>query len=418
VAIGSGFATGTGLSIPSFHWLSWARCAPAAVALLLAGSARASAPDLYGYGARSSALAGAGAADASGYDAAWANPAGLAYAPRLRLTVGWVQGGSSLRMDGDDRSVEATRGVLVGAALPLPFTGALRERLAFGIGLYLPSGVLNRALAPFPDQPRLALLESRSQVVSVLTALSVRLLPNLSIGAGLSTLAALTGEIHLQPDSAGHISSLVTEQLAWAFSPVIGVRWQPIDELRLGLTGHGVSRDDYELRITSELGSLLPIGLPVLRLGGTAQYDPLQLQAEGALRLRGWLTVLAGATYKRWSDFPLPTTNATAATPAQPDTGYHDTVVPRAALEASTDWGNAKVQLRAGYFFEMSPAPRDAPVLLDADRHVFCAGAGLTWPLGTGALQLDAFAQWHKLAGSPRASGQLLVAGATLGVDL
>ena len=103
---------------------------PGALALLAAVGVGASVPDLHGYGARSSALAGTGAADASGYDAAYANPAGLVEADRPRLTLGWVQGATSLRMDGVDRPAAPASGALLGTALPLPFTGALRDRLA------------------------------------------------------------------------------------------------------------------------------------------------------------------------------------------------------------------------------------------------------------------------------------------------
>jgi len=49
---------------------------------------------------------------------------------------------------------------------------------------------------------------------------------------------------------------------------------------------------------------------------------------------------------------------------------------------------------------------------------VRCAGAGLTLPLGEGALQIDAFGQLHVLAGSARTSGRILVGGLTVGIDL
>ena len=56
--------------------------------------------DAYGLGARSSALAGAGASDASGWEATWSNPAGLADAERRRFSLGWVLGSSALQLQG------------------------------------------------------------------------------------------------------------------------------------------------------------------------------------------------------------------------------------------------------------------------------------------------------------------------------
>ena len=387
-------------------------------AALAATQARASVPDAFGFGARSPALAGTGAATATGFDATWANPAGLTEAGRLRLTIGWVQGGSSLTLDGAARSVDATSGAIVGAAVPLPFTGALEDRVALGIGLFFPARLLNHALVPFPDQARLALLDSRTQVVSATGALAVKLLPRLSVGLGLMALATLGGEIALQPDPGGRIVSSVNERLEWSAAPLVGVRYRPLDDLRLALTFRGASRSGFNLRITNTLGPVLPIGVPTLLIAGTAQYDPLQLQAEGALRIADWLSASAGATFKRWSAFPLPTENVTPHTPAQPGTGFHDTVVPRAALEVTRSWGRQRLQGRVGYLFEMTPSPPDSPALVDADRHVLCAGGGLTLPVGDGALQIDLFAQWHGLAGSARASGRVLVGGLTVGIDL
>src|SRR5262249_14919980 len=99
-----------------------------AALLVLVGfcaTASASEPDLFGMGARSGALAGAGAADAEGYDAAYLNPAGLVGPTRRRLTVGYVGARYHLSLLGMDRSVDNTDGLVLGADLPLPFGGVL-----------------------------------------------------------------------------------------------------------------------------------------------------------------------------------------------------------------------------------------------------------------------------------------------------
>ena len=68
--------------------------------LTLTSTARASEPELFGLGPRAGALAGLGAADAEGYDATYANPAGLVGPTRRRLTIGYVGGAYHLRLDG------------------------------------------------------------------------------------------------------------------------------------------------------------------------------------------------------------------------------------------------------------------------------------------------------------------------------
>src|SRR5581483_7531066 len=93
-------------------------------ALALAGAtAGASEPDLFGLGARSSAMGATGVADAK----------------RARLTFGYVLARYRLSLDGAHRPVDATDGVVFGAAIPLPFGGVMAERLAIGIAFYSPT---------------------------------------------------------------------------------------------------------------------------------------------------------------------------------------------------------------------------------------------------------------------------------------
>ena len=145
----------------------------------------------------------------------------------------------------------------------------------------------------------------------------------------------------------------------------------------------------------------------------------MQAALEGAFQVARWLRVDAGATWKHWSSYENPVENATLGAPPQAPPGYHDTVVPRVAGEATLRRGRLELAARLGYFFEWSPAP-DGPMraLLDADRHVVTAGGGLTWMGRTFSFQLDLFGQWHHLAESSRLGGDLGVFGATVGVDL
>jgi long-chain fatty acid transport protein len=88
---------------------------------------------MFGFGARSPALAATGVASADDFETIYLNPAGLADVKRKRLSAGTLIGDFSL--DGVDRDVNRATGVEVGSAFPLPFGGALRGR----IGLASPS---------------------------------------------------------------------------------------------------------------------------------------------------------------------------------------------------------------------------------------------------------------------------------------
>jgi long-chain fatty acid transport protein len=385
----------------------------------LSRPARASEPELFGLGARAGAMAGLGAADAEGYDAAYANPAGLIGPTRRRLTLGYVGGIYHLRLDGARRQVDNTSGVIIGADLPIPFGGILRDRVALGLAFYFPTGLINRASDGFPDDTRLALLDDRTQVVSALVGVGVRVHRRVSVGVGVLALAALIGEISIRPDAGGRITTIAEEQLVASFTPIVGIRAVATDRLNLGLVFRGESRSRYDIDIKNSLGTLLPIQIPTLRIAGTSQYDPLQLQLEASLRANHWLRLDLGATWKHFSTYTNPVENATAGAPDQPSPDYHDTIVPRAGGEAVGHWGRVALTARLGYFFEWSPAPQGPDrVLLDADRHVITGGGGLEYHGRLISIELDAFAQWHHLAGNPRATGDFAVFGGTFGIDL
>jgi long-chain fatty acid transport protein len=401
--------------------LSGSRASQAAlmVALVVGGVAsvgKASEPEMMGMGARGAAMAGTGVADAEGYDATYTNPAGIVGPTRRRLTIGWMYGGYRLRLDGADHPVDATQGLILGAALPVPFGGVLRDRVAIGLGFYFPFGLINRARAPFPETPRLAVLDAHTQVISILAAVAARVHERVSVGVGVLALAGLVGTIELAPDASGRIVTASEEQLIASYAPIVGVRVRAAHAVRVGVTFRGESKSTYDIAVKSQLGSAIPLELPTFRIAGTAQFDPLQIAAETALAPLPWLTIDVGVTWKHWSAFELPTRNATAGAPPQSGTGFHDTAVPRVAGEGTARWSHWTLRGRAGYFFEWSPA--GGAVLLDADRHVVTAGLGIEWSGSVTALQLDLFGQWHHLQSSTRTSGDIGVCGASFGVDL
>ncbi len=385
----------------------------------VATAAAASEPELFGMGARSGAMAGTGVADAEGYDAAYSNPAGLVGATRRRLTVGYVLGRYHLSLDGQHQHVDPTDSLLLGAAVPLPFGGVMKDRLALGFAFHLPIGLVNRAQDGTPTTPRLALLNDRTQVVSVLVALGARVSRRVTVGAGVLALAALVGTITIKPDPAGNITTVAEEQLVVGYAPVLGVRVDVMRWLKLGAVFRGESKSTYDINVKNSLGNVLPIPLPVLHIAGTAQFDPMQAAVEASFRPKPWLVLDGGVTWKHWSSYPSPVDNATPGAPPQSPPNFQDTAVPRVAGEAIWERGPFRLAGRLGYYFEWSPAPQGGGrVLLDANRHVITAGLGGEWHGRLTTLVLDTFGQWHHLDGNPNAAGDFGVFGFTFGVDL
>lgn len=402
--------------------------------------AAASPLELFGFGGRSPALAGTGATDAAGFDSTYLNPAGLADIPRKRLTLGYLVGDFHLALDGRGTGTDLARGLTIGAALPLPLGGALRRRVGLGVGIFVPTGTLARVRVPFPGQPVYSLLETRSQIIGILVSAGVRLGDHVRVGGGILALAALRGSIFIHVDAANHVSSSADQRLIAQYAPVLGaIADVPHHPVRVSLVLRGPSRSDYDIEVTNDLATQLPLSLPPLRIAGTAQYDPLAVDAEVGWHPRPDLGLHALLSYQRWSAFPLPTENPLETQPAQEPPHFHDTIRPHLGAELTRDTHLARVALRAGYAFVWTPTPesRGRQSLLDNSRHVFTGGVGLSWPGATVPLHLDAWLQLHLLV--PRTHtkdpaafdpgttppfdtihtrGRIVVGGMTLGVDL
>jgi long-chain fatty acid transport protein len=306
---------------------------------------------------------------------------------------------------------------LLGAVLPIPFGGLLKDRVALGLAFYLPTGFITRARAPFPDVPRLPVLDDRTQVVSVCVSAGFHLHSRVDVGIGVLALAALVGEIDISTDASGAATTLSNQELVTRLSPIVGLRVRATDHVRFGLVYRGESKAEYDVSIVTKLQ--LSIAIPTLLLRGVAQYDPHQLHAETAVAL-GPAMLFVGVGWKHWTAYPIPSENVTSGTPPQPDPGFHDTVVPRVAVEAKHALPHGLTIIgRAGYSYELSPADaHTTSAYVDADRHIVGLGAGLGWTRGRAGLHLDLVGQWQHLARAVRTGGDFGVFGATLGIDL
>jgi hypothetical protein len=317
----------------------------------------------------------------------------------------------------------------------MPLGGALRDRVGLGFGFYVPSEAINRARARrSPGEPSFVLLESRAFVVGLLVGVGVKVTPRLAVGLSVNALAVLRGTIDVTIDGAGRFTTQSEQRLLTRFAPILGARYRLRDDLDLGLAVRAPSRSDYDITVTSDLGDALPLTLPEIAIAGTAQYDPLTVAAEAAWRVLPSLTLTGHLAWHRWSAFPRPTRNPVEGNPPQPDLGFRDIVVPRAAVEYRRPALGGEVTTRAGYAFHLSPAPeqRGRELLLDNHRHQLGLGLGVAWPGRALPLHVDGWVQVHHLVhrrhdrdpavpGDQRSfatAGDLVVGGVTVGVDL
>lgn len=397
--------------------------------------AAASPQDVFGYGARASALGATGAASARGAEATWANPALLSLGRERSLSLGWQGAYLSLRAAGPGMpgavDAEPMRGTIIAAHLPIPLGAELRDRIALGLAFFTPTNVVVRGRVLYQDTPQFPLLADRLQSVAVQAGAGFDLGRGVRVGAGFSALAAIAGTVIVATDTSGSVGTKVDDQLVASYAPIAGVSYDLGPSTRVGVTYRGRLEARFSVRIeVYDLGSLT---VPPFNIAGLAQFDPWQIQAEVAHARGGW-NLAAGFTFKRWSGYPGGPEPTVLCPPEKPDClalqpeppGFHDTIVPRLGVErlvASREGWQSFA--RAGYFFEPSPAPEQtgSTKLFDNHRHAVSFGGGieLRSPLPIG---FDLFGQAHLLAprdhsaaaGTASTKGYILAGGAVASV--
>jgi long-chain fatty acid transport protein len=363
-------------------------------------------------------MAGAVGATAEGVESVYYNPGGGAFARRPSFSLGYQYAGFDLRYGLGDGPLGASEAIdapalNIGFSVPIPFGGALKDRIALALGFTIPQTSILIADIERPFDPTFIVVENRAQTVSVQAALAVRVLDELAVGIGTIALAELDGEIGVAPNEAGRLGAKVKDELVADYALVAGamLRLLPRDVareggeprrlygLRFGVGYRGESRADFKLPINADLGESFGIPIPEILVEGTAQFDPAELTFDVAVRPIDALTISLGATIELWSSFPTPIAYAAVpeGTPPQPRPDFHDTMAFKLGLEGELELSPEFAILpRLGFAFEPSPAPTQSGRHnhLDGDRAIFALGVGLHW----GPVRLDIAGQLHDIA--------------------
>lgn len=375
----------------------------------MTSQAQASPADLFGFGPRSQAMGGLGAAVGRGFETTYENPALLSLSRQRELSLGMQAARFSLHAEGKNAPgkmpEQPLAGTFIGAVLPLPFGGILTHRLVLGLGVFAPNTLIARARVLYPEEPQFPVISDRAQSLDFSMGLGADLGHGFRVGGGARTLAELVGTVVVRTDASGHVGTAVDDQLVATYAPVVGASYDR-GKWRFGLTWRGELNADFNVLVqVHDLGKLV---IPDLHIAGVAQYDPMQA-ALGAAREMGPWTLAAGITWKHWSAFKGWARPTVECPPSRPDckaltvtpVGFHDTVIPRVGAQYTLDLSpDAVSHVRAGYFFEMSPAPeqKSASNYWDNDRHVLTLGYGVQLSDPLPPLSFDLFYQAHFLA--------------------
>jgi long-chain fatty acid transport protein len=354
-----------------------------------ASEARAWDPlELFGFGARGTALCGALTAGADDATAAFYNPAGVALARRPEVSLGWSYARLALSLDRQDARLLDPHGLSLGIALPWhrrDFTAA------FGLGLYLPDQFAARIQLVPPTEPHFGLLDNNPHrlVANALVALRWR---RLALGLGASLLADAAGRgITFDVGVAGgeRIGRASLDYgLPTRVAPLVGVSATPHRRVRLGLAYRG----ELDLRLSLDILANVDVagvvtGDALIALRAQNFFTPAKLAGGVRVLVRDDLALAADLVWFRWSAMTGGTPDlevlvhlgvspplVSAVFPAD---GYRDTLSERVGLEYTRGVGQqSRLRLRGALAFEPSPVPDQHGLVSVADNSRLVAGAG------------------------------------------
>ena len=358
----------------------------------------ASGLTLYGLGSRGPAMGGCLTALADDFSATCYNPAGVVEGRRTRISLGLQFTMPRLRVNNNLQTLEDVVGIVGGASIPIPFGGPLKDRLALGLAVFLPtkSWRMVRIHFPPPSEPIFPLYEDRTEHFAGIACLGVKLIEGVSIGGGV-LFYPFDSPNRIESAETGALGTFEVDaelQLMVRYAAHGGIRISPgefhesLEKLEIGLSYRGSIKQYFALPANIELG-FMPVSIT---LDGINHYSPAEINVGIAWRTTERLTLAVEGAWSNWSSFPpvhlrcgvaginefFPNFEDLFYDPPHPN--FEDVYTPRLGMEyvlRRSGWGG--ITLRGGYFYSRSPAPstQDKTGLLDCDKHIFSCGFGL-----------------------------------------
>ena len=449
------------------HWR-----AIVSLGIAVGSNAHASGVDVFGMGARWEGAGGGGVAVVEDGTAAYLNPAGLSRIRRPTAGIG-VQAAfpnfkplPPLYWDTNrDGSVDERDPPLQYSAQPENTTAVqlhvgrhVGGKFGLGVAASVPTSNLIRFQTFEPELPSYFMWENRLERFMIAAGIGGEILPGLSIGAAVETLAGGKIDIALGidaavqgPDSADTgvedlISDVVIDvhEVSLAviprFAPIVGLQFDvgrvapPLDGLVLGAMYHGSVGIAFDAEVDiqadvdiQDVGDLEPYVTSLLLASNVNVFDhyvPQRVQMGLAYRRADTLTLYGDAKWTDWSKMQLNVAKLDSAELTSPFINIDDVIrdgnqyqvvlrpvwsmrmgadlqLPEWKLDTAVRY--VRLRLRGG--FSVDPTPLvdqgSASALLDADRSMFSLGTGAEiwdpFALTDGPVRFDLFWQFHTL---------------------
>ncbi len=257
-------------------------------------------------------------------------------------------------------------------------------RITLGLAVHIPTSTAMTLGAEDPAKPHFVLYSIDPQRTAVYLGGSVRILPSLSIGAGVSILAEAELNLNLSLLS----SSFITHHspTKYNFDPIFGIKFKPTKSLALA----AVYRESKTATLKPELKIFVGDEqiLPTVTIFNQFNYEPREAVVAAMYSFRERLVVEVDVTWMDYSNYQVSTpkyefeeevpdwVKTLLSMNNFPDPEFKDIFVPRLGTEFMV---NKYFTLRGGYYYQASPVPdqRGITNYVDADKHVISIGGGV-----------------------------------------
>ncbi len=380
---------------------------------------------LYGYGPRAAAMGGAMTAEANDYTAVFYNPALLVERKDVNFGFAFQYAGMVSKVESKDLAKPldlslANAPATVGSSLGLlfPLGGVVKNRVALGLGVYLPTAVLLRLHAPAQDQPYWYRYQTNPERLQLHLGAGIKLVDWLKLGLGVQVLANLIGDsanvgvdLFSKEVTRGDINAYLGTRVA----PVFSLHLNPWKRLRLGATFKYEMRLDYRIPATVDLEGIGTLGFVIQ---GVAHYSPHTLQFGAAFDVTDDFTIALDGEWQNWAAAPSPYVGvsidlsgptleglglgtALDVESARQPPGFANTFGGRLGAEYRV---NQRFVARAGAFFRPTPVPKQdtqGTNLMDNTAVGGSVGVGFNFPdpleIFQHPIQIDVAGQAHFL---------------------
>ncbi|MGB8990881.1 MAG: OmpP1/FadL family transporter [Desulfobaccales bacterium] len=322
-------------------------------------------------------------ADASDASAIYYNPAGLNQLKRAQVYQGTFFNYPDREFSGGGQDSQTNhrlyRSLTAYIAVPV------HERVAVGIGFFSPFGL--GTVWPPTWAGRYITTYSKLQTYNLNPVISVKLLDNLSVAAGLDLLwskvqlkrkskvvvQVAPGLFRTFPDGEANLRG-DGDGTGYNF----GMLYEPVTGVKLGVS----YRSEVKVNHFGDLTTTLPAPLPERppTPGSAALTFPPSLTAGISYSRFTPFTFEFDTTWTGWSTYKTlkvnleqPVNGATTITSLK---NWHDAWAFRFGANYAV---NEAMKIRAGYIYDLTPVPDDTfdPQVPDANRHIFTVGGDL-----------------------------------------